>query len=1186
MTGLSRPVEPSSKESRVLRVLNLEESPLDTERLRSHMAEGGIDCEMVRVQTRAEFAAALEDGGFDLILAGYAVPSFHGLSALELAREFRPEVPFILVSERIGEDAAIESIKSGVTDYVLKHRLERLVPAVRRAIRESQERRERARAEEALQRSEQQFRALVEQIPAVTYTQLIAEPGKSKTKPTVYVSPQIEALSGHPPQSFVEDPELWIRLLHPEDCERVLAEDRRTDQSGESFRMDYRLISRDGQVLWIRDEAVLMRGEDGRPRYWKGVKYDITERKQTEKALLESEVQYRALVQYGSDIVTILEADGTVRYQSPSIERVLGYTSEELVGENAFKNIHPEDIEPALCAFAEVLSERGATVRAEFRFRHADGSWRYIEGIGNNLVDDPSMRGIVVTSRDVTERKEAEENLREAERRYRTLIEQIPAITYVREPGEPSRTTYISPQVETVLGYSPQESLSDPDHWIEIMHPADRERVLAEDRRTNETGEPFSMEYRQSAKDGRVVWIRDEATLVRDEEASPSYWLGVQTDITEHKRAEERLQEAEARYRSLVEEMPAVIYIQKTEHKGAIAYISPQIEDIMGYSPQEYIDDPNLWVKTTYPEDLEMLLAEDRRTDESGEPFRVEYRKLTRDGRVIWVRDEAVLVKTPEGRPLYWQGIFANVTERKRTERALRESEHRFRQLFEQSVDALFVHDEEGRLVDCNAQACQSLGYTREELLKLSVKDFATNLLSEEENKAMRGNTLWEQAVRGEPGRIVGFDENELRRKDGTTFPVEVGVSAIDYSGRSLILASARDLTERKRAEGNLRRSLSALLALREASQVLGSTLSSEEIVSRLLEIMRGVSHLVAAVISVRGEDGELRIWRSAGLEGLRRRARFKQEAEAARRAALEEEDQQLFRLHGSGVEEDYLVGLCLPLRAKDRVVGVLEAYGRESLADNDTMEILSSLASQAASALENARLYEQLAEREHALQDLVGKLLRAQEEERRRVAYEVHDGLAQVAVSAHQHLQAFARRHSPGTERGQSDLERILRLVRLTVTDARRIIANLRPTALDDLGLAAALALEVETLREDGYQVTYEENLDDERLPDTVEITLFRVAQEALTNVRKHAQTRQVRIRLRRSRDEVYVEVQDYGRGFDPGLASGESGPGERIGLAGMRERVVALGGDLKIHSRPDAGTFIAATVPLTQSP
>jgi signal transduction histidine kinase len=274
---------------------------------------------------------------------------------------------------------------------------------------------------------------------------------------------------------------------------------------------------------------------------------------------------------------------------------------------------------------------------------------------------------------------------------------------------------------------------------------------------------------------------------------------------------------------------------------------------------------------------------------------------------------------------------------------------------------------------------------------------------------------------------------------------------------------------------------------------------------------------------------------------------------------------------------------LCLPLRSRDRLLGVLEAYGPESLAASDSVDILASLASQAASALENAQLYEKLEEREHRLQELVGKLLRTQEEERRRVAYEVHDGLAQIAAGAHQHLQAFAERYAPDAEKGRRDLERILRLVRATVSDARRIIADLRPTTLDDLGLAATISQEVERLREDGYEVDYQEELGDERLPVAAEIALFRVVQEALANVHKHAQTQRVRIVLRRWEQEVRLEVRDYGRGFDPAAAPVEGGPGERVGLAGMRERISMLGGKLEIHSKPDIGTSVIATVHLT---
>jgi signal transduction histidine kinase len=359
----------------------------------------------------------------------------------------------------------------------------------------------------------------------------------------------------------------------------------------------------------------------------------------------------------------------------------------------------------------------------------------------------------------------------------------------------------------------------------------------------------------------------------------------------------------------------------------------------------------------------------------------------------------------------------------------------------------------------------------------------------------------------------------------------------------------------------------------------------------RLLEIMQGVSGLTAAVISLRppSAPGNFRIWRSVGLEALWPGVRFVPGAEDARRAALQDQEQRLVRLQRPGVDQDEsMEALYLPLKVKDRVVGVMEAYGPESLARTDVAEVLRSLTSQAASALENAQLYEELAERERALQDLVGKLLRAQEEERRRVAYEVHDSLAQVAVAAHQHLQAFARRHSPDAERGRRDLERILELVRGTVSDARRIIANLRPTTLDDLGLAATISLEVERLREEGYRVDYTDDMDDigeERLPGAVEIAFFRVAQEALTNIRKHSRTRRVRIKLRREAEEVRLEIEDDGRGFDPATASLGSGPGERVGLAGMRERIGALGGALEVRSSRGAGTFVAASVPLTRA-
>ena len=239
-----------------------------------------------------------------------------------------------------------------------------------------------------------------------------------------------------------------------------------------------------------------------------------------------------------------------------------------------------------------------------------------------------------------------------------------------------------------------------------------------------------------------------------------------------------------------------------------------------------------------------------------------------------------------------------------------------------------------------------------------------------------------------------------------------------------------------------------------------------------------------------------------------------------------------------------------------------------------------------------NETLEEQVAERtallvesERRLKGLVAKLVATQEEERRRVAYEVHDGPTQVAIAAHQHLQAFADGHPPGSTVRPGELDRALELAQRAVIEARHIIEDLRPTALDDFGLAVAVRMRVEKLKNEGWEIAHEDALGEERLPDEIETALYRIAQEALTNVRKHARTTRARTRLARRGRKIRLEVRDEGRGFDPSSASREGAPGERVGLSSMRQRVAMLGGELKIMSRPGAGTSLVAEVPLPVS-
>jgi len=206
-------------------------------------------------------------------------------------------------------------------------------------------------------------------------------------------------------------------------------------------------------------------------------------------------------------------------------------------------------------------------------------------------------------------------------------------------------------------------------------------------------------------------------------------------------------------------------------------------------------------------------------------------------------------------------------------------------------------------------------------------------------------------------------------------------------------------------------------------------------------------------------------------------------------------------------------------------------------------------------------------------------------EEERYHVAYELHDGLAQVAVSVHQHLQALASHYHPRSPQARQELDRALELAQRSVREARRLIAGLRPTVLDDFGLATALRLHIEAQRNDGWTIIFEEAIGPERLPRTIETTLFGVAQEALTNVRKHSHTTRTRLALARQDTTIRLEVQDWGCGFEPRTLFKVYRPGEHVGIRAMQERVELLGGRLLVSSHPGFGTLVVAEVPVLPS-
>ncbi len=271
---------------------------------------------------------------------------------------------------------------------------------------------------------------------------------------------------------------------------------------------------------------------------------------------------------------------------------------------------------------------------------------------------------------------------------------------------------------------------------------------------------------------------------------------------------------------------------------------------------------------------------------------------------------------------------------------------------------------------------------------------------------------------------------------------------------------------------------------------------------------------------------------------------------------------------------------LCAPMRARMGVIGVLELYTSEPYAfSRDEKFLLSVLASELATALENSQLYASLREKEGRLTVLAHKLIHSQEQERKRIARDMHDGLAQMLVSAYQYLQAHA--YSVPSGKSRESLDEGLSTLAECIDESRNVIFDLRPSTLDDFGLVHALRQFLQrTEVEAGWNAQLDIKGDIGPMPPATETAIYRLVKEAVSNARKHAQSPRIQVRLASRAGNQVILVRDWGKGFDPKAAQ-SLGSGQ-FGIMGMRERVSLLSGSFRLRSRTGAGTVVRIVLPL----
>jgi PAS domain S-box-containing protein len=409
-----------------LRILSIEDDPNDTRLIRDLLEAEGIVCEIMRVDTLPALVDSVEQGRIDLILADYTLPSFDGISALQFAMTACPEVPFIFVSGTLGEEVAIEALKIGATDYILKTRLSRLVPSVLRALREATQRAERKRVEESLRQS-QTYLAEAQRLSRT------GSFGLNDSSKEIYWTEETYKIFEYD-QAVTPTLELAFRRIHPEDRDRVQQTLDRASETRENLDFEHRLLMPDGSVKYLHVLARALETDSGGLEFV-GAVTDVTAAKRAEETLRESEA-YLAEAQRLSHMGSwaFIPDTGKIRYWSDECNRVLGFDPQrgEPRFETFFEHIQPDD-QAKVVGIRDRVGADKAEFELKYRIVHPRGEIRDIHLVGHPVLSPSGdLVEYVGTLMDITERKRAEEE-RERLRQMQADLAHLSRVTTMGE---------------------------------------------------------------------------------------------------------------------------------------------------------------------------------------------------------------------------------------------------------------------------------------------------------------------------------------------------------------------------------------------------------------------------------------------------------------------------------------------------------------------------------------------------------------------------------------------------------------------------------------------------------------------------------------------------------------------------------------------------------------------------------
>jgi len=562
-----------------VQILHLEDDAADAELVKATLEAGHMACRIKVVQSRDAFGEALRRGGYDVILADYRLPGYDGLSAMRLAQDLCPDVPYIFVSGTLGEDPAIEALTEGATDYVLKQKLLRLVPAVNRALAEAENRRERKRVETVLRESEERFRTLAEKSLVGVY---IIQDGLFR-----YANPAFAEIFGYTVDEIMDriGP---ADLLAEDDRESVLESiRRRTSSEMESDHHEFHGRRKDGDIRLFEvfgSHALYQ----GRPAVL-GTLIDITERRRSEERLFQASRRWAQTFDAVPDLIAILDNNFRIVQVNKAMADRLAIAPEACAGQFCYQAVHGTEGPPPFCPHARSLRD-GKEHMVEASEKRLGGD--FIISTSPMFDSQGKMIGSVHVARDITERKKAEDALRNSQLQLAEAMELAHIVYWEMDPA--SRAFIFNDPFYSFLGTTAEQEggyrMAIEEYLKRFMHPEDIKlfHKLVEQYSVGREREAlFDVEHRIVRRDGEARHALVRARVLRDGRGGILRVYGALQDITERKRAEEELERVNRRNRLLLESAGEGIFGLDSE--GKVTFINPVAAAWLGYDPEELI---------------------------------------------------------------------------------------------------------------------------------------------------------------------------------------------------------------------------------------------------------------------------------------------------------------------------------------------------------------------------------------------------------------------------------------------------------------------------------------------------------------------------------------------------------------------------------------------------------------------